>query len=358
MMTGLRPIGFFGRGSRRIALGAVVALTSGGSAWAQTAEDSLVNECYSLRRSNRAAQSLPRCEQAVAVSRSGRTLAQLALTEMALERWVEAAGHATQALADHEHPWVRQNHASIDEALATIRSHVATLQIVSPTAGAIVRVNDRDAGILPLAAPVFLRAGEAVIALRWPDGRTVSRRVRVTEGTSSTETFTLDAPTAPSVAPVAAPVVATVAAVPPVVQPPPRDPRPRAITPPTTPTSPARSSVRTALTWTAAGLGAAGLVLSLAAWRAREGVVDDYAGQCPAGASTDRALVDRCATLRTQADSDRGQWETLSSVGLVLGGALAITSAVLFATTPSRGRERSALHCGVGLLSAQCDVRF
>lgn len=306
---------------------------------AQSQEDALLADCYALRRARRHADSLARCEQAVAATHSARAIAQLALTEMALERWPEAARHLTAALAD-EHPWVQQNRASLEEALRTVRARVGELRVEADAPGATLRINDGDAVTLPSASPFYLAPGPVVLALQTTDGRSLTRTVTLTAGVSARESFVFGA------------IVRS--ASPAVVVTPPVE-RHRAL--PSTHGAP----VQRALAWVAAGGAVAGFGLALASWRIREGVVSDFAAQCPDQSTTDATLVSRCAVARTQSASDLATWEALSTVGLIAGGALAAASVVLFVTAPAEGaRPPTALTCGSGpgTLGLRCALTF
>ncbi len=324
-----------GNSLSRIAL-LIVALAPS-LASAQSQEDALLAECYSLRHAGRHADSLSRCEQAVAVTRSARAVAQLALTEMALGRWPEAARHLSAALSE-AHPWVQQNRTSLEEALRTVRTHVVELRVDCDAPSAALRVNGENPVSLPMASPIYAAPGAVVLALRTADGRSLSRTVTLTAGMSVHESFVFGAPTQRA---------------PPV-----------AMTPPATPDRPRPSggaSTRRALAWVAAGGAVAGFGLALASWRLREGLVSDFSAQCPDQATTDVTLTDRCAALRTQSESDTGTWETLSTVSLIAGGALAAASVVLFVTAPSeRARPATALSCGSGpgTLGLRCMLTF
>lgn len=65
---------------------------------AQSAE-TLIDEGVQLREQGRDAGALERFQRAYAESRSARALAQVALAEQALGRWVDANAHLTEALA-------------------------------------------------------------------------------------------------------------------------------------------------------------------------------------------------------------------------------------------------------------------
>ncbi len=325
-----------GNSLSRIAL-LIVALAPSIAA-AQSQEDALLADCYALRRAGRHADSLSRCEQAVAVTHSARAVAQLALTEMALERWPEAARHLSAALSE-AHPWVQQNRASLEEALRVVRTHVGELRVEADAPGATLRVNGGDAIALPSSAPLFFAPGSVALELRTADGRALTRTVTLTAGVSARESFVVG-----SSAQSASPAVVT---------------RPPAIE--RTRPSDHGASTRRTLAWVAAGGAVAGFGLALASWRLREGMVSDFAAQCPDQTTTDVALTTRCAASRAQSESDLGTWETLSTVGLIAGGALAAASVVLFVTAPSEGaRSATALSCGSGpgTLGLRCALTF
>lgn len=263
------------------------ALAAPAAVFAQSSEDPLVAECYSLRRAGRLTESIARCEQAVALTHSGRSLAQLALTEVALERWSDAATHLEAALADASNPWVRQNRASLDESLRTVRTHVVAPRTATPTT-------------------------------RSPAPPQASVEPRTASATP-----------------------------PPVIAPPRRD---ESATP-----------VTRTLAWIAAGGAVAGFGVALLGWRLREGEVSGFSSRCPDVVTTDAAHVSDCGQRRAQLEGDVRTWEALSTVGLVAGGALAVTSAVLFATSSSGASpSRTSLACGAGpgVLGVRCAVRF
>ncbi len=321
-------------GNLRLLRSAIVALLGllPTTALAQSSEDALLTECYSLRRAGRAAESLAPCERAVALAPSGRTLGQLALSEMALERWSDAARHLDAALRD-SHPWVQQNRAQLLEAMRVTRSHVGELRVEASVSGATARV----AGGAEVALPttVFLAPGATSIALRAPDGRTLTREVVITAGATSRESFVFGEATTRQSATGDLNV---------------------------TPHPPTRqaSSTRRALAWAAAGTAVAGFGMALVTWRIREGVANDTPDECRVATTSDQALVDRCTAWNNNAQSQLDTWDALSVVGLVAGGALAVTSVVLFATEPRGSSRATTLSCGAGpgTLGARCAINF
>lgn len=335
MRTGTRSVGF------------LACLLCTNPAWAQTPFEALLQECYSLRTRNRSAAALDPCRRAVVMSRNGRSLAQLGLTEMALGQWVEAANHISEALTDPSQQEPERRRA-LDTAMQSIRPRVAELVVDTNDPTASVTVDGR--AVPTGARPVFAAAGTVRLVVRPREGDEVTRLVELTLGRPTHETVQFAAAATTTEAQ-RVEVQRNVGGGP-------------AVTAPTIVSPAARArvgSTQRALAWTAGGLAVAGFALSLVGWRLREGAVSDYLAQCPSADIADRMVFDQCtprhATLLTVVD----QWQTVTTVGLVAGGVFAVASAVLFTTTPgSRRTDARAVRCGggPGLVGVGCVVAF
>ncbi len=264
---------------------------------------------------------------------------------MALERWADAATHLSAALADRTHPWMASNRATVEEAFRIVGPHVGTLEVATNVAGATVSLP--GASPVPSSSVIFARPGPVTVTLRAGDGRSLTREVLLTAGQTTRER--IDLPDAPN-------AVAATTARPPanaITVPPPSTP-PALPSPLSTP--PDGISTRRVLAWVAGGTALAGFGLALVSWRVREGVVTDYIAAC----SGETANTERCRSRWDIDDSDRAQWEAVTTVGLVAGGAFAVTAAILFATEPSRRPAATTWACAptIGLAGGQCAVRF
>jgi hypothetical protein len=267
-------------------------------AHAQSVEDALLGDCYRLRREGNFSEALLRCSGAVAASRTGRSLAQLALTEVGLQRWPFAVAHLAAALDDREHPWVIQNRASLERMLQEARSHLAA-----------------DA-VIPVVPPVHARQP------------------------------------ADSASP---PPVAT---APPVAATSPPAPSPTALVS-TAVAAPSGPSTRRGLAFAAGGLAVGGFGLALGAWGLREEGVRDYNAACPSG-SAPAGTVDRCTTAREAAQRDADTWEAVATVGLIAGGVFSVASALLFATESASRGATARVRCDVlpSVAGGQCTMSF
>lgn len=302
-----------------------------------TGTDSLVQECYSRRQRGDALGSLPLCERAVSAQRTGRTLAQLALTELALERYPLAATHLRDALGEHTDPWITEHRATLEETLGQVRRRVATVVISTNRTGLRARVAGRTLSLDHPTNTVFLAPGHAALTAYSPHGETLTRTLVLTAGVTTQESLHF-APDAP------------------VQRETPHETPRRALGP-----TPQTGRTQRILGWTSSGLAVVSFGVSLLAWRLREGAVSDYSAQCPTGATADLSVVTRCTTLHASAESDVSQWQTLTTVGIITGGLFAVAAAVLFATAPrERATRHGALQCGGGPgdLGLRCRLSF
>lgn len=139
---------------------------AGASAWAQSesAQD-LVRQGFEARRAQRDDEALLRFRAALAIDPSPMVLAQVALAELALGRWRDAAAHLRACLAADD-PWIARHRAELEAAAARVDEHLGTLELYDGVDGAEVSLDGEPVGRLPLPGP-----------LRWPVGR-VTVRVR------------------------------------------------------------------------------------------------------------------------------------------------------------------------------------
>lgn len=194
-----------------MALLATAAALAAAPAAAQTPADAAISRGVALRREGRDEAALRVFQLAWRTSRAPRALAQVALAEQALGRWVDAESHLVEALAARD-PWVHSHLAILQSALAEIRLHVGRLDVVGEPADAEVVIDGAVVGSLPLAAMLRVPTGSLTFTVRREGYIPVTRTVQVDARFPLRERVAL-APAAPA-APVTppAPVAATAAA--------------------------------------------------------------------------------------------------------------------------------------------------
>lgn len=158
-------------------------------AFAQDAE-ALIEEGIQLRERRQDAEALTRFEQAYELSESGRALAQIALAEQALSRWVSAYRHLQDALRS-EDAWVSERQAPLRRALASMEEHVARLSVRGEPAGAEVFVNGESIGTLPLETAV--EPGAHSVEVRADGYSAFSADVEIAQGASFQQNVSLEA---------------------------------------------------------------------------------------------------------------------------------------------------------------------
>jgi hypothetical protein len=286
-----------------------------------------------LREQHRDAEALALFSSLHTETRAPRALAQMALAEAALGRWVEAEAHLGDALGSAADPWVQRNRAALDGTLRTVRGHLGSLEVITPIAGAEVWIQGRRVAALPMTQPARVIAGTVAFEVRAPGHLTMTRVATVTPDGLARESVELAATPAPG-----APSSSTAPA-------PPESATPEVTRP--------RSTQRT-LGWVAAASAGAFLVGGAVVYGIGLGQVSEYDNACPPPNAPD--LSADCASRV----SSVAMMEALAITGFVGGGVLAAASAALLLTAPSSRAARTGLACGQGPgeVGVSCRIAF
>jgi hypothetical protein len=314
-----------------IGMWSLVSTSAARAAGAQEKADELAHQGIELRRRGDDARALPLFQEAHRIAPTPRSAIQLGTVEQALSRWSDAEEHITLGLRSPEDPWIRKNRAAIDEALRTVKSHVASVEVTGDPVGAEVVVNGKPVGALPLAGPVRVNAGSVDVELNAAGHRRGFRTVNVPAGEYQTVVLRLEKLEQPA---------------PPVAAAPP---------------SPASAWQRWAAMGAfgggaiAAGLGTYGIVR----FDDRVGSFNDGCEEGPQGALQKATHQPDAGCAQLQSDY-RGA-RTLAIVGYGVAGALAATGVVLLLTAPdSPAGEKVSWACAptLGRPGGTCGIRF
>jgi len=118
-----------------------------------------------LRRQNRDSEALAEFQRASRIQGSPRVDAQMALAEQALGLWLEAHTHLSHALERGNDAWIKKNRTPLDQALATIRTHLGLVEIWGEPAGAEVQLDGKVVGKLPQVS-LWLAAASGGVPLQ------------------------------------------------------------------------------------------------------------------------------------------------------------------------------------------------
>ena len=291
-------------------------------------------------------QALKEFEQAYAIEKSPRALAQIGLAHMALGHWVEASNALEQALEPKGDAWIAKKRTILENAATQVDHHVGVVEIEGNPPGATVSLNGTPAGAVPLRSKVV--AGEVAISVAAGGYMSLLRKVTVDPGTMVRENFTLAA--LPSAGPPTTP--AGPSSVPDVT---------RAHDQPL-PATPHRFGQ---LPWWTAGTAAAGVGAGITFTLVARSRISDFNGSCGLADDSGQPVHDpsqagstdtRCASLYDSWKTDK-RWATVS---FAAGGVLAATSLVLF-LLDSAGDERtprSATACLPSGAGVSCALTF
>jgi hypothetical protein len=270
-------------------------------------------------------------------TREPRALARQALAEGAMGEWVAAEEHLVAALAAESDRWIRANRSGrngLEDNLARIRTHLASLEVVCATPGAELWMRNTRVATLPLERPLRVVAGVVAFEVRAPGCVDEPRRETVEAGPTRRFVVELTAVRAAPPAPHAPP--------PPVA--PPSLPGVGAERPPP------RRWMRP-LAWVSLGVGAVGLGAGLAASLLGADNAGTYARL---GCSPARGGV--CDELTSE---NKGVYHPMQIVGFVVGGVAAVAGAVLWVAAPaSNGEARAGFRCVASSGGGQCGITF
>lgn len=285
----------------RLVTMAVALHASALAAAPEGAPDALVEQGLELRRARRDDAALEAFERAYRARPDPMILAQIALAEQALGRFVEAEQHLTESLATRD-AWVERHRAALATALQVVQSRLSWLEVSTNAKEAELWVDDQRR---PLASSPFrLIAGPHTVVVTTPAGASAQRAVELRPGERHVYQLELAGPSAPARV---APAGRAAAPAPPVLK--------RRLGP--EPNRPTR-------TWAYASAAVAGVALAeaVAASLLRQDFIDDYNGP---SCAPDRS--ERCAAYRRSAAT----FGTIAIVGYAVAGAAGLTSITLFA---------------------------
>lgn len=293
-------------------------------------EEALIRRGIEYRKAQDDLSARAQFQKAYDLTHSPRAAAQLGLAEFALGRWEDAEAHVSEALRTPSDPFITKYRGELDESLATIKGHVARVEIIGDPPGSEVFVNGRPAGRLPLADPVAVSAGQVEVELRATGFKAASRTVTLSGGQYQRLVLRLEA-------------------TPPVASASPEskgsDPRPTSTDGPApsgdgalTPAGDG-SEVRRAAKWTALGLAGAGVVTGVTATIVYQTNLKTFEGLHGGGCFDDGGrAVDADGINVPECQSSLSTYRTARTwqiVGFASAGAFAAAWLVLTLTEPT-----------------------
>jgi hypothetical protein len=287
-----------------VSLAAAALAMSAPARAADSSEDDLNRQGVEARKRGDDAAALDAFRKAYGLHHSPRGAAQMALAEIALGRWADAATHLEEALASPNDPWIRKNEQVLRESLDRVLDQFGTLQVIGSPSGAEVVVEGRVVGTVPMNQPARIRVGDCKFEVRAPGYASVTRAVAIESSVPRRETVELSAT---SLSVVSQPQAATVRSIDPQRQPPPTEPD--------SGSRPGHSGVRTA----GVVMGASGLV-----------AIATGVGFGIAARSAGKNNSQTGNTFDPNADSTGKTFQTLQYVGLGLGAALLVAGTVTY----------------------------
>jgi hypothetical protein len=321
-MSGLRFL------ARAVALALV--LIAPAAAGAEDA-DALIKQGVELRRAGNDQAALEQFRRAYDLQPTPRALAQMGLAEQALGRWVDGEAHLARALEAAQDPWIGKYRETLERSRGEIGRHLGSLAVTGGPAGAELRVDGQPVGTLPLRRTLRLPLGTFSLEASIGGEVVVARAVSIVAGITAHEDLSVAVAVQPAPSPAAQAKTAVSTA------------DDRAVDT----LGPSAGAERSRLAWAAVAGGVA---------LAGAGAVLLYLGNHNASEyqTGDCMVASTCDSLKRT-----GSREQVAGVtGLVLGGALGATAAVLFLAPTASADRRVACSPAIDRWGASCALRF
>lgn len=177
--------------SLALVLALLSALSSTASADANADAEALIAQGIELRRQGKDAEALEVFKRAAETHSTPRALAQIGLAQQALGQWVAAEAHLKLALDHPNNPWVSRNRDTLGRSLSAVAERLGSVEVQCDVTGASVTVNGVPAGTTPLAEPLRVVAGSAVLEVTAAGYHPLTRNLQVSAGSLARETVTL-----------------------------------------------------------------------------------------------------------------------------------------------------------------------
>jgi hypothetical protein len=164
-------------------------------------DEELIAKGVALRKDGQDAEALAVFERAYALRATPHAVVQMALAHQALAHWREAERGLIAGLHASDDPWVARHRTHLEESLAAIQEHLASLEVESNIAGAELWIGGVLGGHLPLDRPLRVEAGDVIVQVRAPGYALVQQTLHVEAKSQVHVAFTLVSQLAPIASP-------------------------------------------------------------------------------------------------------------------------------------------------------------
>ena len=158
-----------------------------------TQSEQYVQRGIELRRLGKNREALEAFQRAYDLRATPRAEAQIALARQALADWLDAERGIQDALRAAEDPWVARYRDVLEQALATVRSHLGTLYVEANVTEGELLLSGLPSGPVPAPdQPLRVGAGTLLFEVRAPGYTSVKRTLEIAPGAEVHVVITLD----------------------------------------------------------------------------------------------------------------------------------------------------------------------
>ena len=127
--------------------------------------EELIRQGVRLRKRGEDAKAHGYLQRAYDIARTPRTSAQLGLSDLSVNQWLDAEVHLSEALS-YSDPWIDANKGTLESSRQTARTHLGKIEIDGAAPAATVEATGRPATPLPADGAIWVTPGTVTLKLQ------------------------------------------------------------------------------------------------------------------------------------------------------------------------------------------------
>jgi hypothetical protein len=127
--------------------------------------EELIRQGVRLRKRGEDAKAHGYFQRAYDIARTPRTSAQLGLSDLSVNQWLDAEVHLSEALS-YSDPWIDANKGTLESSRQTARTHLGKIEIDGAASASTVEATGRPATPLPADGAVWVSPGTVTLKLQ------------------------------------------------------------------------------------------------------------------------------------------------------------------------------------------------
>ncbi len=164
-----------------ISLASAVWLTNATARADDEGPEDLIRQGVRLRKRGEDAKAHGYFQRAYDIARTPRTSAQLGLSDLSVNQWLDAEVHLSEALS-YSDPWIESNKGTLESSRQAARTHLGKIEIDGAAPAATVEATGRPVTPLPADGAIWVSPGTVSLKLQAAGFKTATEEATISLG--------------------------------------------------------------------------------------------------------------------------------------------------------------------------------